>query len=225
MRLKDIPFYNKPGYKLAKDHKLDDAELLAIILEKGIKLDESSVELANKLLKKHKSLAGLSNLSLTELKKEVGMVKALKIKALFELFRKTSRLKRGGFKPTIECAEDVYNYFVDELKDKKKEHFYALLLDSKNRIIKEELISVGTLNSSLVHPREVFKEAIKNSANAIILVHNHPSGDCEPSAEDLEITEKMKEAGEIVGVKVLDHVLVGNDAEIKEFFFYKKTIL
>jgi len=211
MRLKDIPFYNKPGYKLSKDHNLDDAELLAIILEKGIKLDESSVELANKLLKKYKSLAGLSNLSLTELKKEVGLIKALKIKALFELFRETSRLKRGGFKPTIESAKDVYNYFVDELKDKKKEYFYALLLDSKNRIIKEELISVGTLNSSLVHPREVFKSAIKESANAIILVHNHPSGDANASNEDEIITKKIINAGKLMNIKVIDHVVISEN--------------
>lgn len=206
-----MPFYNKPGYKLSKDHKLDDGELLAIILEKGIKLNESSVELAHKLLKKNKSLAGLSNLSLTELKKEVGAVKALKIKALFELFRKTSKLKRGGFKPTIECARDVYNYFVDELKDKKKEHFYALLLDSKNRIIKEELISVGTLNSSLVHPREVFKAAIKESANAIILVHNHPSGNPAPSEDDLKIIEILKKASKLIRIKIMDHVIIGKD--------------
>ncbi|HLC95961.1 MAG TPA: DNA repair protein RadC [Candidatus Nanoarchaeia archaeon] len=211
MRLKDIPFYNKPGYKLSQDKVLDDAELLAIILEKGIKLDESSVELANKLLSKHKSLAGLSNLSLTELKKEIGTVKSLKIKALFELYRKTSRLKRGGFKPTIECAQDVYNYFVDRLKDLKKEHFYALLLDTKNRIIKEELISVGTLNSSLVHPREVFKEAIRNSANAIILVHNHPSGDCEPSEEDKEVTFRIKKIASMLKINLLDHIILSGD--------------
>lgn len=209
MRMKDIPWWNRPGFKLKKGSKPDPAELLAIILEKGIRVNESSIELANKLLTKYKSLAGLSNVSLRELEKEVGKVKALKLKAMFELFNITNKAKRGGFKPTIECAKDVYNYFVDFLKDKKKEHFYALLLDSKNRIIKEELISVGTLNSSLVHPREVFKEAIKESANAIVLVHNHPSGNVEPSSEDLAINYKMKEVGELVGIKVLDHVVIG----------------
>ena len=179
MRMKDIPWWNRPGYKLKKkgEDKLDPAELLAIILEKGSRFNESSIELANKLLNKHKSLVGISRLSLRELEKETGKVKALKIKAMFELFRETSRLERKGYMEPIESAKDVYNHFVDRLKDKKKEYFYALLLDSKNRIIKEELISIGTLNSSLVHPREVFKEAIKCSANAIILVHNHPSAD------------------------------------------------
>lgn len=212
MRMKDIPWWNRPGTKLKRkgEEKLNDAELLAIILEKGVRLNESSIDLANKLLNKH-NFHRLTDLSLTELKKEVGEIKALKIKAMFEIFKKTSRLKRKGFKPTIECAKDVYNYFVDELKDKKKEYFYVLLLDSKNRIIKEELISIGTLNSSLVHPREVFKEAIKNSANAIILVHNHPSGDCEASDKDYEINKKLKETGKLVDIKVLDHIIIGKE--------------
>jgi DNA repair protein RadC len=97
------------------------------------------------------------------------------------------------------------------LGDKNKEHFYALLLDTKNRIISEQLISVGTLNASLIHPREVFNPAIKASANAIILVHNHPSGDCKPSKEDISVTKTLNEAGELIGIKVLDHVVVGKD--------------
>lgn len=101
---------------------------------------------------------------------------------------------------------------MEKLKDLKKEHFIAVFLDSKNKIIKDEVISVGTLNASLVHPREVFKAAIKESANAIILVHNHPSGDCEPSFEDYSITKKLKEAGELINVKFLDHIIVtGNN--------------
>lgn len=149
MRLSSIPYWNRPYHKLKQGRQLDDAELLAIILERGVRFDESSVDLANRLIKKHKSLAGLSDVSFITLKSEVGEVRALKLKALFELSRKTSRLKRYGFKPVIESAQDVYNHFVDELKDRKKEYLYALLLDSKNRIIKEELISVGTLNASL----------------------------------------------------------------------------
>ncbi|MBN4049007.1 DNA repair protein RadC [archaeon AH-315-M20] len=209
--MKDIPWWNRPGYKLKKGNKPDPAELLAIILEKGIRLNESSVELANKLLSKYKSLAGLADVSISELEKEVGRVKALKLKSMFELFNITNRAKRKGFKPTIECAQDVYNYFVDELKNKKKEHFYILMLDSKNRIIKEELVSVGTLNTSLVHPREVFKEAIKTSANAIILVHNHPSGNPEPSGEDEIITQKLIDAGNIINIKFLDHIVITSD--------------
>jgi DNA repair protein RadC len=209
--MKDIPKWNRPGTKLLKkgEDKLNEAELLAIILEKGIRVNESSIDLANKLLKKY-NLNKLSDLSLTELKKDVGEIKALKIKAMFEIFKTTMRVRRNGFSEPIETAKDVYNHFVDRLKDRKKEYFFALLLDSKNRIIKEELISVGTLNSSLVHPREVFKEAIKNSANAIILVHNHPSGDSEASEKDIEVNKKLMEAGNSIDIKILDHIIISN---------------
>jgi len=212
MRIKDIPKWNRPGTKLLKkgEDKLNEAELLAIILEKGIRINESSIDLANKLLKKY-NLHKLSDLSLTELKKEVGEIKALKIKAMFEIFKTTMRLKRNGFSEPIETAKDVYNHFVDRLKDRKKEYFYALMLDSKNRIIKEELISVGTLNASLVHPREVFKWAIKESANAIILVHNHPSGDCSPSPEDVEISKMISNSGDLLEIKLLDHIIIGDN--------------
>jgi DNA repair protein RadC len=211
MQIKDIPWWNRPSNRIRMKgaDKLDDAQLLSLIIWSGNKQD-NAIDLSNKLLNKYKSLSKISNLSLTELEKEVSKLGAIRIKAMFELFRKTNWVKRGGFKPTIESAQDVYNYFVDELKGKKKEHFYVLCLDTKNRIIEREvLVSRGTLNSSLIHPREVFKEAIKRSANAVILVHNHPSGDCEPSSEDLQVTEKLVKVGEMLGIKVLDHVIVG----------------
>ncbi len=211
MKIKDIPWWNRPGNKLKKKgvSSLDQAELLAIIFGIGNK-EESAIDVSNRLLKKY-SFLKLSRLSLTELKKEVDEIKALKIKSMFEIFRYTNKIQRKGFKPIIESAKDVYNYFVDFLKDKKKEYFYVLLLDSKNRIIKEELISVGTLNASLIHPREVFKEAIKNSANAIILVHNHPTGNPEPSERDKEVSEILFKAGELLNIKVLDHIIIGKD--------------
>ena len=105
----------------------------------------------------------------------------------------------------------MYKYFVDELMVKNKEHFYVLFLDTKNRVIGEELVSVGTLNASLIHPREVFSPAIKACANSIIVVHNHPSGDCEPSIEDKEVTKQIKEAGNVLGINLLDHVIIGKD--------------
>ncbi|MBU4492875.1 MAG: DNA repair protein RadC, partial [Nanoarchaeota archaeon] len=111
-------------------------------------------------------------------------------------------------------------YDIERMKGLKREHLIAVFLDSKNKIINDKVISIGTLNSSLVHPREVFKEAIKNSANAIILVHNHPSGDCGPSSEDIEITDRVKEAGEMVGIKLLDHVVVGKD---KHYSYIQKS--
>ena len=211
MRINEIPWWNRPSSRLRKEGegKLNPAELLSLILWSG-KKDENAIDMSNRLLKKY-SLGKLSDLSLTELEKEVDKIKALKIKAMFEIFKITDKVKRKGFKPAIECAKDVYNYFIGELGDKKKEYLYILMLDSKNRIIKEELISVGTLDSSLVHPREVFKEAIKESAFAVMLVHNHPSGDPEPSEDDIKITKQIIEAGKILNILVLDHVIIGKD--------------
>lgn len=205
-----MPWWNKPHHRLRSkgESKLNPAELLSLILWSG-KKGENAIDVSNRLLNKY-SFNKLTTLSLTELEKEVGKIPAVKIKAMFEIFKLTNWVKRGGFKPTIESAQDVYNYFVDFLSGKKKEHFYVLCLDTKNRIIEREvLVSRGTLNSSLIHPREVFKEAIKRSANAVILVHNHPSGDCNPSDEDLRVTEKLVSAGELLGINVLDHVIVG----------------
>ena len=119
----------------------------------------------------------------------------------------------------ITSAEDVFNRFKDRLGQEKQEHFIVLYLDSKHQILKEETISIGTLDASLVHPREVFKRAIQESAYGIILVHNHPSGDPTPSDEDKEITEKLVECGEILGIKVLDHVIVGRD----KYWNYKEN--
>jgi len=212
MKIKDIPWYNRPGMRLKKKgvSSLSDAELLAVVLGRG-NTEENAVDISNRVLKSF-NFDKLSVLTFHELKGEFkNQVPAMKILAMFEIFRRTNRLMSKGFKAKIKNAEDVYNYFKDELKVKNKEHFYALFLDTKNRIIGEELISVGTLNSSLVHPREVFNPAIKASANAIILVHNHPSGDCEPSDEDEKITKKLCNGGDLLGIKVLDHVIIGKD--------------
>jgi DNA repair protein RadC len=207
MKISDIPWWNRPSSRIRKG-ELDPAQLLSLIIWSGNKKD-NAIDLSNKLLKKY-SLSKLSTLSLTELEQEVSKLGAIRIKAMFELFRKTKWVERGGFKPTIESAQDVFNYFVDFLGSKKKEHFYVICLDTKNRIIESPvLVSRGTLNASLVHPREVFKEAVKRSANSVILVHNHPSGDCSPSSEDLMVTEKLVAVGEMLGIKVLDHVIVG----------------
>ena len=209
MRIKDMPFWNRPGYKLGREKQLNDAELLAIIFERGNK-ESNAIDLANKLLSKY-NFHTLAKMPLSKLREEVGEVRALKIRAMFEIFRKTSRLEKGGYKSSITCAEDVYNHFVDKFRLLKKEHFFCLLLDTKNKIIQEVLVSMGTLNSSVVHPREVFNPAIENSANSIILVHNHPSGDPKPSDEDRKITELLVEVGETVNIKVLDHVIIGHE--------------
>jgi DNA repair protein RadC len=212
MKIRDIPWYNRPGMRLKKKgvSTLSDAELLAIVIGRGNK-EENAVDISNRVLKSH-NFNKLSNLTFHELEDEFrNQVPAMKMLAMFEIFRRANKLTRKGYKASIKTAKDVYSYFVDELQEKNKEFFYALLLDTKNKIIGEELISVGTLNSSLIHPREVFNPAIKASANSIILVHNHPSGDCEPSEEDEKMTKKINEGGDLLGIKVLDHVIIGND--------------
>ncbi|MBT6995657.1 DNA repair protein RadC [Candidatus Woesearchaeota archaeon] len=211
MKIKDLPSFNKPSSKLLKQgaSSLDTAELLSIIFGKGDK-KESALEISNRLLKKY-NLHKFEELGFTELLKECNndIGKAFRIQALIELSKRYNKLVNHGYKRKITSAKDVYDYFVDSYGKRKKEYFLCLYLDTKNFIIKDSVVSVGTLNSSLVHPREVFKSAIKESANSIILVHNHPSGDCSPSSEDERVTEIFREAGELLGISVLDHVIVG----------------
>jgi len=213
MKIKEIPWFDRPWTRLKKKgvSNLSNAELLAIILGRGTK-EESAIDLSNRVLAKY-HFNKLSELSLSKLEKEFKSdIQAMRIQAMFEIFRRTNRLMKKGYKPKIKTAQDVFNYFVDELQDKKKEYFYALFLDTKNRIIADELISIGTLNASLIHSREVFNPAIKASANSIILVHNHPSGDCEPSSHDKKVTEILIESGKLLGITVLDHVIIGGES-------------
>jgi len=220
MRIKDIPKENRPRERLKQDgvDALSNSELLAVILQKGTQ-KENVIDMSNRLLSKY-SIDKLSECSLTELKDipGIGDAKAMQIMALFEL---SKRVKSGSIaEKVVSNSSDIANYYMERMKGLKREHLIAVFLDSKNKIINDKVISIGTLNSSLVHPREVFKEAIKNSANAIILVHNHPSGDCGPSSEDIEITNRVKEAGEMVGIKLLDHVIVGKD---KHYSYTQKS--
>ena len=210
MRIKEIAIEQRPRERLKMHNadSLNDAELLAILMQSGFR-GENALDLSNRII----SLFGiekLNSLSLSELMKikGIGLAKAAKLVAAFEL---NKRVNSGKIcEKVINNASDIANYYVERLKDKKKEYFIAVFLDSKNKIIKDEVISIGTLNSSLVHPREVFKEAIKNSANSIILVHNHPSGNAELSDEDYRVNEILIETGNLVGIKVLDHLIVGN---------------
>ena len=208
MKIKDIPIENQPRERFLKKgtQALSDAELLAVILQKGTR-NENVVDLSNKLLKN--GIDNLSMMSLTELQKinGIGIAKAMQIIAIFEL---NNRNKQNNISNKVSCAEDVY-YLMEFLKNKKKEYFYGLYLDTRNNVIeKPELITVGILDASIIHPREIFKQAIKKSAKSIILVHNHPSGETSPSQEDIEITTRLKKAGELLDVTLLDHVIIGN---------------
>lgn len=210
MRIKDISKRDQPRERLQRlgVSALSDGELLAVILLKGTR-QENAVDMSNRLISRG-GIDGLSDLSLTELQeiRGVGPVKAMQIKALFEFNKRHNLTKR--YRRPIKSAKDVFEYASQILSRNDKEHIMVLHLDSKSRITKNEIVSIGTLNGSLIHPREVFKSAIKESANAIILVHNHPSGDPTPSKEDKQITKKLSKAGELLGIKLLDHVILGD---------------
>ena len=210
MRIKEIALEQRPRerLKIKGIDSLSDSELLAIILQHGTN-GENVIDLSHRLISTF-GLEKINSLSLTELMKIKGIKlgKASKLIAAFELNKRASSGKIC--EKIVKSPSDIAKYYIEKLKDKKKEYFIAVFLDSKNKIIKDEVISIGTLNSSLVHPREVFKEAIKNSANSVILVHNHPSGSVEPSDEDYRVNKVLVETGNLVGIKVLDHLIVGD---------------
>jgi len=210
MKIKDFPDSSRPRERFLKHGKeaLSDAELFAIILRTGT-INENVVDMSNRLIKEY-SLEKLFDCSLKELQKikGIGPSKAMQILAMAELGKRYANSKKPIKK--ITNAEDVFNLFHERLKDEKQEHFYTILLNNQNNIIKEEFISKGVLDAAIIHPREVFKPAIKNSTSKMILIHNHPSGNPNPSNEDLEITKKLIEAGKLLDIKVLDHVIIGN---------------
>ncbi|HOW36637.1 MAG TPA: DNA repair protein RadC [Candidatus Pacearchaeota archaeon] len=215
MRIQDIPKQGRPRERFLEKgaEALSDAELFAIILRTGT-VGENVVDVANRLINEY-GLENLFECSLKELEKikGIGPGKAMQILAIAELGKRYNRIKKEVIekRSRITCARDVFNYFNEKLKEEKQEHFYVLLLNSQNYIIKEQLITKGILDASIIHPREIFKPAIKNSAAKIILVHNHPSGDPNPSEEDLEVTEKLVEAGKQIDINIIDHVIIGRD--------------
>lgn len=217
-RIKDWPADERPREKLlarGADH-LTDAELLALIIRTGDSSSKNSaVDLARGLLRRFGSLRQLAAATITELceRPGIGPAKAAEIQALFQIARRFSdqRLQPGQ---TYRSSTDAFYHFHERLCDYRKEVFLALLLDTKNRLIREVQISEGSLNASIVHPREVFAPALKESAAAVLFVHNHPSGDPTPSREDIEITRRLKSAGELLGIRVLDHIIIGNGAYI-----------
>ena len=206
VKLKDVPKVDRPREKLAKygPEKLSNSELLAILLRTGGK-GINVVEMANKILKKF-SGDGLAKANFKELKNTFGLgpAKACEIIACFELGRRLLQNKQSAL---LLSPKDVWNELKD-IRDNKKEHFVVFYLDNRNQEIKREIISIGTLNANLVHPREVFEPAIAHSAAQIIVAHNHPSGDPEPSEDDIIINKKLVEAGKILGIELLDHIII-----------------
>jgi len=217
VKIKDLPEEQRPRERMwtLGAEALNDAELLALILGTGTK-SESALMLAQRLLKGDGGKKGLEyiyNASLEELSnlKGIGAAKAVKIKAAVEMGRRIAS-NYGVKKIVINSPKDVENLLKEEMRVLEKEHFRVILLDTKNKVIFVEEISIGTLDSSIVHPREVFKPAIKRSSSSIILVHNHPSGDPYPSKEDIVITKRLCEAGKLLGIHVVDHIIIGNSS-------------
>jgi len=167
---------------------------------------------AQRLLSQFGNLKGNAGASAEELTqiKGIGVAKASQIKAAFELANRLEGYSEAGDKPIVKTPDDVASLVKGRLKGKKKEHFLALLLDTRNQLIKVAEISVGSLDTSIVHPREVFKEAISASAASVIFVHNHPSGDPEASEDDIKLTKRLAQAGEVMGIEILDHVVIGD---------------
>jgi len=209
VRIKDIPKDERPRERLIKygTKHLSTPELLAIIMRVGTR-KKNAVDFAKELLEKY-NLPSLAKSNVVELRKTLGIgdAKACQIIACFEL---GSRLLTYESKPPIKTAQDVADLFMPELQYLKKENLKGVYLDGKNRMIWDETLSVGSLNANIVHPREVFKVALEKSAASIILVHNHPSGDPTPSSDDLELTKRMIEAGKLMDIEVLDHIIIGN---------------
>ena len=208
----EMPSNERPRERLVHfgASALSTTELLAIQLRIGTR-ERSAVGLAELLLSHFEGLRGVAGASVEELKhvKGIGEVKAIEIIAAVELGKRLAALTPEE-KPCIRSPQDVANLLMPEMRDLKKEHLKSLLLDSKNRVMKVMTVSVGILDSSLVHPREVFKDAILASSASLIIAHNHPSGDPTPSPEDKRITQRLHEAGQLLGIDLLDHIVIGD---------------
>jgi DNA repair protein RadC len=213
--IKHWPAADRPREKLLDKgaHALTETELLAIILRDGsASTRQTAMDYARLLLSQFGGLKGIEEATAAELAsiKGIGPAKVAQIKACLELSRRIDN-HRWEIGQPLRSAEDVFRHFRDQLEKEKRELFYVVLLNNKNRKIRDVKISEGSLTASLVHPREVYNPVIRESAAAVIFVHNHPSGDPAPSPEDIDITRRLKEVGEVMGIRVLDHVVIGRD--------------
>lgn len=214
IRVNDIPLNERPVEKLLQFgvESLSNEELLAILLRTGTK-GENVIALSKRLLIELDGLDGLLNVSFEEASKIKGIkkVKACQIITMMELFNRFKTLKSQKENLKISSPKDVSTLLINEMSNFKQEVFKLILLNTKNIIIGTKDVFKGTLNSSIVHPREVFKEAVQRGSANIIVCHNHPSGDPNPSKEDIDITLRLKECGNIMGIGLLDHIIIGNN--------------
>src|SRR5574344_847074 len=212
-KIKELPINDRPIERLINkgSEALSNDELLAILLKTGTN-DMSAKDLGTEILKET-SINNLMNIDYETLIKikGIGPKKAAIILATIELSKRMSQKVTDLKNLEMENPLLLFNYYKELLINKKQEHFYVVYLDIRNRIIKDKLLFVGTINYSMVHPREVFKEAYLNGATSVILIHNHPSGDIFPSQNDIDITKQLMSVGMLLGVKVADHIIIGHD--------------
>ena len=221
MTIKQMPLELRPRERLVQFGvgSLSNAELLAILLNTGTK-NRTTLQVSEKLLAHFQNLGTMGRSTVEELCEidGIGEAKASKVLAAFELGRRVSKASPSN-RRIIESPEDAAQFLMDEMRHLDREHFKALVLNIKNQVLRCIDVSIGSLNSSIVHPRELYKMVIRHNGAAVIVVHNHPSGDPTPSAEDIGITKRLAEAGRILGIELLDHVILGDGrfVSLKEY--------
>lgn len=212
LKIMDLPENERPQERLIRygAEVLSNSELLAVILRTGTK-KQNVINLSSFLLKERGGLNGLINSTYEELKEidGIGIVKAAEIMALAEISKRFRSFKSGE-DYRISNPKDAADYVMDEMKYLQKEHLRVIMLNTKNMVICSKDVSMGSLNSSIVHPREIYTEAIKRCSASIIICHNHPSGDPTPSLEDINITKRLAECGKIIGIELIDHIVIGD---------------
>jgi len=213
--IRKLPDTERPRERLQRlgPEALSTPEILALILRQGVS-GESILETAGRLLDTFGGIHNLSRAPLEELMKVrgIGLAKACQIVAAFELINRMKKSTRNEKRLVIRNPEAAYEELSGVARGEKKEHFWAILLDTRNNVIKSVEISVGSLDTSIVHPRELFKEAIAASASSIIIAHNHPSGNPEASREDIELSKRLIDAGKLIGIEVIDHIIITDDS-------------
>jgi len=223
--IRQIPTEERPRERLVKygAKNLSTEDLIAIILKTGTK-DYSSKYLASQILKKVKNISDLKNITLSNLINinGIGAVKAIEFLAALELGRRVYESKPLDNNLKFNSASKIFDHFKSELDGLKQECFYCVYLDQNKRLIDKKLLFKGTLNKSLIHPREIFKWAYLSSSAYIICVHNHPSGNVIPSTEDINITDALVKIGKLQGIPVIDHIIIGNN---NYYSFYENNIL
>ncbi|WP_205170181.1 RadC family protein [Bacillus pakistanensis] len=209
--IRDYPNDERPRERMIQSgaKSLSNQELLAILLRTGTK-SESVIQLSNRLLQTFEGLRLLKDASIEEITAihGIGLAKAIQLMAAVEIGRRISNLTYDD-RFSIRSPEDGANFVMNDMRFLSQEHFVCLFLNTKNQVLHKKTIFIGSLNASIVHPREVFKEAFRRSAASIICIHNHPSGDPTPSREDIEVTKRLVECGKIIGIDILDHLIIG----------------